>query len=72
MIYEQEPEMNDTVKSKVCPDIIGVVIAKYPGEGNIGTLIDVRLPSDSIYYSTPISGWEVILPHLIVTGKLYF
>ena len=53
--------MNDEVKSKICPDISGVVIAKYPG-GSIGqTLIDVRLPCESIYYATDITNWEVIL-----------
>jgi hypothetical protein len=55
--------MNDEVKSKICPDITGVVIAKYPGGGNLGNLIDVRLPSDSIYYATPASGWKVIIPN---------
>lgn len=58
-----QPGMNDEVKSVVCPDITGVVIAKYPG-GTLGTtLIDVKLPSESIYYATDIKNWEVIIPN---------
>ena len=42
-LKELEPELRDEVKSKIVPDMTGIVIAKYPGGENQGSLIVVRL-----------------------------
>lgn len=59
-LKDLEPELRDEVKSKIVPDMTGIVIAKYPGGENQGNLIDVRLFDEKIYYGTPAKNWEVV------------
>jgi len=59
-LKELEPELRDEVKSKIVPDMTGIVIAKYPGGENQGSLIDVRLFNEKIYYGSPAKNWEVV------------
>jgi len=59
-LKELEPELRDEVKSKIAPDMTGIVIAKYPGGENQGSLIDVRLFNEKIYYGSPAKNWEVV------------
>ena len=56
----KEPELRDEVKSKVAPDMAGIVIAKYPGTAEQGNLLDIRLFDEKIYYGTPSKNWEVV------------
>lgn len=59
-LKELEPELRDEVKSKIVPDMTGIVIAKYPGGENQGSLIDVRLFNEKIYYGSTAKNWEVV------------
>jgi hypothetical protein len=59
-LKELEPELRDEIKSKIVPDMTGIVIAKYPGGENQGSLIDVRLFNEKIYYGSPAKNWEVV------------
>lgn len=59
-LKELEPELRDEVKSKIAPDMTGIVITKYPGGENQGSLIDVRLFNEKIYYGSPAKNWEVV------------
>lgn len=58
-LKDLEPSLRDEVKSKIAPDMTGIVIAKYPGGENQGLLIDIRLFNNKIYYATPAKNWEV-------------
>ena len=59
-LKELEPELRDEVRSKVAPDMTGIVIAKYPCAYQSGMLLDIRLSNEKIYYSTSINNWEVV------------
>lgn len=59
-LKDLEPQLRDEVRSKVAPDMTGIVIAKYPCPYNSGILLDIRLSNDKIYYSTRINNWEVV------------
>lgn len=59
-LKELEPELRDEVKSKIVPDMTGIVIAKYPGGENQGSLIVVRLFNEKIYYGSQAKNWEVV------------
>lgn len=59
-LKELEPELRDEVKSKIVPNMTGIVIAKYPGGENQGPLIDVCLFNEKIYYGSPAKNWEVV------------
>lgn len=60
MLITTAPELRDEVKSKIAPDMGGIVIAKYPGEVPGTTFLDVRLFDEKIYYKTLIQNWEVV------------
>jgi len=59
-LKDLEPSLRDEVKSKIAPDMTGVVITKYPGTAEQGWLLDIRLFNDKIYYATPAKNWEVV------------
>jgi hypothetical protein len=55
-----EPELRDEVKSKIAPDMTGIVITKYPGTAEQGDLIDIRLFNEKLYCGSPAKNWEVV------------
>jgi hypothetical protein len=59
-LKDLEPSLRDEVKSKIAPDMAGIVIAKYPGTAEQGNLLDIRLSNEKIYYKTPAKNWEVV------------
>ena len=59
-LKDLEPELRDEVKSKIVPDMAGIVIAKYSCEHLEGNFLDIRLFNERIYYKTPAKNWEVI------------
>lgn len=63
-LKDRVPELGDTVKSKISPDYIGVVVAKYQfvtGDNQPWPwYIDVRLSDDTVKYQLEIAKWEVV------------
>jgi hypothetical protein len=59
-LKDLEPSLRDEVKSKIAPDMTGVVITKYPGTAEQGWLLDIRLFNEKIYYGSPAKNWEVV------------
>ena len=63
-LKDRVPELGDTVKSKISPDYIGVVVAKYQFVmGNNRPwpwYIDVRLSDDTVKYQLEMDKWEVV------------
>lgn len=60
-LKELEPELRDEVRSKVAPDMTGIVIAKYPSLHYPRIIfLDIRLFNDKIYYAAFAEKWEVI------------
>jgi hypothetical protein len=59
-LKDLEPSLRDEVKSKIAQDMVGIVIAKYPGTAEQGNLLDIRLSNEKIYYKTPAKNWEVV------------
>lgn len=63
-LKDRIPELGDTVKSKISPDYIGVVIAKYQfvmcDNQPWPWYIDVRLSDDTVKYQLEMAKWEVV------------
>ena len=59
-LKDLESGLRDEVRSKVAPDMTGIVIAKYPSPDSSGMLLDIRLFNDKIYYAAFAEKWEVI------------
>jgi len=58
-LKELEPNLRDEVKSKVAPDMTGIVIAKYPVGPKKEAHLDIRLFNEKVYYRSPAKNWEV-------------